>query len=451
MANDKPLVFDVSLIWLVTVLYFLTVAISWPGHYSLDSVIQLAEGMTGTYISFNPPLMGQLLGFISKYLGHGYFMALNALLFFAAAFLILVRDWTNWRRFWPPAISIVFIALNPITLIYNGTVWKDVFCANLLLLAFAIVSFECKTKKIALVLALFLGSTASLVRPQGIIVTVVLCSYAAFMFVRPDQKLFIRCTKVFASCLVIVGVFVSILSLGTKMLQNETKVNASEGIIFAARFDIAGTVYFSKKPEAVLSIYVPDAEKVVSVARSYYTPERVDTSAPFIDLISHLNSAQTLALLKNLIYADPVAFLHHKFKAAQALFGNRLEGQCLPAHVGISSEALDVLKQLDFPYSFASGFLPSPSKYVQELWNYRQENLAFFSGWIWLLILLVIFPVALLTKNYFAMAISAGGALYAISFILIGMACDFRYQYFAVVAAMFGSLSIMCQWAKNRF
>ncbi len=110
-------------------------ALNWPGQMSYDSVVQLADGRTGHYDSWHPPVMAWLLGLADHLLpGPGLFLAFTAFLLFGAWFLLLREA----RPGWGFSIVLLLIFATPQLLLYQGTVWKDVLFANA-----AIAGFSC--------------------------------------------------------------------------------------------------------------------------------------------------------------------------------------------------------------------------------------------------------------------------------------------------------------------
>ena len=438
------------LLLVVSILYGVTVTLNWPGHYSVDSIVQLAEGMTGYYFSIHPALMSQVLGSVSALFGHGVFMAISSSLFFLAIAIILTNGSGNRLHFWIAGIAAVCISLNPVTLIYNGTVWKDVLCANLLLLSFAVLSRASPRNWVYLLAALCLSAIASLVRQQGFLVAVIVWAYAVWQMTAPVGWTLKRSAK---QLLLIVFLWVSmLLSLNwfVTMHQKEIHTDPAGGLVTAARFDIAGMIVNAHLPEKALADFVEIPALTVAAARSAYTPERVDTLGPFFATLPALSNSQTFALWWQLAKAEPVSLWEHKRMAAAALFGARPNGQCLPAHLGIAGATLDILKKLDFPYDFPPGFLPPTPTYMPQLWSYLSNSFIFFTGWIWLAVLCVVFILGCRNKNSLAISISVGGLVYSGSFAVVGIACDFRYQYFGVVGGMLGLLSLLCNYVPRK-
>ena len=68
-----------------------------------------------------------------------------------------------------------------------------------------------------------------------------------------------------------------------------------------------------------------------------------------------------------------------------------------------------------------------------------------FTGWGWLALLTVVFLLGFWRKAFFIQALAMGGLVYVGSFVVIGIACDFRYQYFGVLAGASGAMILIGQ------
>src|ERR1700761_3520875 len=145
-------------------------ALNWPGQMSYDSVVQLADGRSGQYDSWHPPVMAWLLGLFDSVLaGPGLFFAFTALLLFGAWLVILRQGRTSWKS----AIVLILIFLTPQLLLYQGEIWKDVLFANAGIAAFAGLAGAASswnapwTRFIFLSLSVALLSLAVLARQNG--------------------------------------------------------------------------------------------------------------------------------------------------------------------------------------------------------------------------------------------------------------------------------------------
>ena len=114
--------------------YAVTLGLSWPGHLSFDSIVQLHDGRFGFYHSWHPPVMAWLLGLGDRILpGTGLFVLFDAALLFAALLsLVWLRPRVRWL-----AVAVLLLCLPlPQLVLYQTIVWKDVLFANAMVAGF---------------------------------------------------------------------------------------------------------------------------------------------------------------------------------------------------------------------------------------------------------------------------------------------------------------------------
>jgi hypothetical protein len=108
---------------------------NWPGHFSVDSVSQLAQGRTGLYDDWHPPLMAWLLGLADRAVrGAPIFFAADAAL--ACAALLVFSRASPGPRIQGMVVMALALA-SPQMLIFQGVAWKDLLFADATLAAFA--------------------------------------------------------------------------------------------------------------------------------------------------------------------------------------------------------------------------------------------------------------------------------------------------------------------------
>lgn len=436
---------------LLSLFFLFTVAINWPGHYSVDSIIQLTEGMTGYYFSIAPALMSVMLGWITRLFGHGAFIVVVTGMFYTALWFFISRR--RMMRSWGGLLMLAFLCINPIILIYNGIVWKDVVFANIALIGFALADQAQPRKNIsvAVVLALIAAACAALIRQQGLIASVFICLLIAAR-VRANAPSKARLAIRTILLLVVTFVLSAMISFAVSLAQREkTVIGFSAGLGILIRYDIAGMV--ARNPvntRPVLVQYIKEADLAITSAKQEYSPDRVDTLNQFDRVLSTLDFNRTLFLWRDLVLAKPSYFFAHKWASWKALLGPRPELQCLPVHVGVSAETISLLQNAGVPYQYSQGFVPQPSRYADSLYKYSEKGSWLFTGWIWLLICFALIFASYFKKNMIVGCIASAGALYTLSFLLVGIACDFRYQYFTVVAGMVGTLIFYIDTANAR-
>lgn len=423
-------------------LWFVTVSLNWPGHYSVDSMMQLIEGMTGQYVTFNPPFMAQVLAFLTRLGGHGVFMAMNAFLFFLSVSIVVVGSEKNKSKSAITAL-LVCMFLNPIILIYNGIVWKDVFSANLSVLAIVVAYFGTRKHFAFSFLAVFLAAVSLNVRPQAIVVLPILSLVIPFQFYSPSKQL----TKRILLGLVLLSFgLISNLAISSWVKSNQAgeKLDSTTiGFSVAARFDIAGMVYYAKNPEPVLSHFLKDPKAAIAAAKTSYSPERVDTLEPFSTAANNFIGFNIFQLWLELAKAEPRSLITHKIEAGKRLLGTRLHGECLPGHVGVVSETIEIAHKLGINYIFPEGFIPREAHLKSFLYHFMQAGFILFTGWLWLILCIGILVFSILKRSSLLFCLGICGVGYSILFLLVGVACDFRYQYFTVECAFVGLLYLL--------
>ena len=152
----------------------LCLAVNLPGHMSYDSVLQLAQGRSGLYNEWHPPVMAWLLGLGDRMVrGTGLFVVLDSLLLYGALLaLALLSPKPSWAA---PALALAFAA-TPHWLIYPGIVWKDVLFAASALAGFAALAWadarwaHPRTRLGLIAVAFALLSLAALTRQNGAVV-----------------------------------------------------------------------------------------------------------------------------------------------------------------------------------------------------------------------------------------------------------------------------------------
>ncbi len=108
--------------------------VNYPGHIEYDGIMQLAEGKSGIYSNWHPPVMSWLLGLSYAARGDGWlFILLDTLMGFGALLSLL---WLTARPGWVAAFAaLVFVAL-PQLFLFQTIVWKDILFADALLAGF---------------------------------------------------------------------------------------------------------------------------------------------------------------------------------------------------------------------------------------------------------------------------------------------------------------------------
>jgi len=402
-----------------------TVCIDYPGHWSKDSVTQLSEGVSGVYSSFNPPFMGFLLGLFNGLSpGVPLFFLADIAIFYAACFLLLAGTGRHWC--WS-LVFIIPVCLGPVILIYNGVIWKDVFLANVALLAFATMANDAPLSRGRIAVVILAVSAAVLIRQQGLLIALVAAwclGYSAGM--STFTKRLWKTLEYFLMILIVSQLTLLIVQLSSSSIHGESY---GTGLNILYSYDIAGITY--RGGPSLLTVFSDfgiDVEEFTEEVRQHYSASRVDSLNLNIPFGGSLLLKQWVAAIS----AAPGAYLAHRSEVFLWLLGWYGTTQCAPVYVGVegSPEQLSQLgiAQID-PYKldflWAYGGAVSQSLLFQPI--------AYFAVAIALLPWLWRRRAYGLDRALAMLLITA--ILYECSYFVIAIACDFRYSYFLVVSA----------------
>jgi hypothetical protein len=169
---------------------------NWPGHFPPDSISELAQGRSGVFNLWHPPVTAWILGLADRVSPDAAaFIVLDAALFFAslAAFAF------TGRPGWPAVGALALIAASPLALIYQGLVVKDLLFADASVAAFAALAWAAKlwsrpsARLVLIALALVFLTLSALVRQNGALVAAVGCaSLAAIAAARTNRSRRVR-------------------------------------------------------------------------------------------------------------------------------------------------------------------------------------------------------------------------------------------------------------------
>lgn len=423
-------------LWLwVAALGLLAYASHYPGQISVDAIIQLQDGLEGIYDSNQPPAVSWLI----HRLGTAGFLALNLLLFGGAALLLVSRI---SQSVFAQAAAITFLFLFPVLFVYNGMIWKDVLFANAALLALLLLpSEDRKAHWLTLITSAIVLALAVSVRQQGLLVFGMALMY-----------LIVACAmfkKTFGLKSLGIWVLTYVLAIGglSYAVENSGDLSPSkalDGPIYQlALFDLGGISaaqssldFPSLEATTTQELPVermPTRERMLEALSGYradrqdYMGETIAKSGAWIPL-EPLKSDW-----KHAITQFPADYLSHRLQFLSWLYGMRDVQLCTPYHFGISSEPAAMVRQL--------GIQPGISARATTLQAISGKLLMLYRPVIYLAISTVVLLLLAYRgfKQHIQMiVIQLSGLAYSASYLLVGIACDFRYTYFSTLVALFG-------------
>lgn len=415
-----------------------TVAASWPGHLSFDSIIQLHDGRAGFYHSWHPPVMAWLLGLgDALYPGGGLFVLFNSALFFGALLSLL---WIGPRVSWATVAVALALVLLPQSFLYQTTVWKDVLFANaavagFVCLAHAESQWPQRGARFALIAGAFgLFVLATLTRQNGAIVLVV-AAIALRAIAR--RKTGAKSALVHGASVLIASVLVVAAVSSVLATRSDDGEGPRAQLRLLRLYDLSGAVAATPSlPLTQLDATNPELAKLIrSDGARLYTPQRNDTlvgSQPLQNALADTEPAWMAAQWYDLIVRHP--WLYLKVRAADFgwVFFTPDIAACRPVFVGVEGprgemEDLGLAPRKDARdlalQSYARGFMGTPV----------------FSHVFYAVLAIGALILFLRRRNPGDIAMASmivAAFAFTASFFVISIACDYRYIYFLDIAAL---------------
>jgi hypothetical protein len=423
---------------IVAVLY-----VDWPGHFPPDALAELAQGRSGVFNLWHPPVTAWLLGLAVRITPDaGAIVALDAVLFFGSLTAMAFVG----RPGWLSVLALAAIAASPLALIYQGLVVKDVLFADASLAAFAALAWAARLwdrpapRAVLVIAALSLLVLAALARQNGAVVAAAGClTLAAIAAARSRRQGRRRSfwTALATSTVAIVA---------TVTMADLAFVERSDGQPEEARqwmalqvYDLAGELRRGPALRLdVLSRQAPDLDRFVRErAAPAYDVTRADpiltlpswTQAsrrpgPWIDAQWRATALSHLGLwLRTRWDSFWQALATPNVKACAAvLVGVDPGSPKLLTAAGLKARDTD---QDDWDGDYASAFLGTP-EFSHLAWGALAIGLL-----LWALRDARRRPELIATIGLLSAALA-----FALSFFPISLACDYRYLYLLDAAAM---------------
>lgn len=427
-------------LWFATLL-----VVNLPGHLSFDSSIQILEGATGEAKSWNPPFASLVFGRLASLTGGTeIIVVLHGLLLIASLRLILAESPHAQRWALIPCAAMLYA---PVLLVYPGIVWKDVLFAHLCLFAFALAQLRLRAGFAWVdTVALFVLASAMLCRQTGLVAVLPCVAALAVASVarqdephRWDRSLFVSVLGRFTLRLIALALIAFGLNLLT---QTFVRQNSSEpvatGIRLVAVFDISGML--ARSPDSTLALLRSNGintTKVEAAARNSFAAERIDFLAGEVrDQFFQIDRRMLLAQWLELVLRSPFTYAAHRLDSFAWLSGLREQSRCLPIHVGIEPQET----------ARAAGIVTTPSRFAGVLYDYSRFfwETPYFAPITWFLVAFGVFCVYGLQRSWLepVALLQLAALIYFLLYLIAGLACDFRYAYFTVLASSAGLMRL---------
>lgn len=404
--------------------YALTLYVFYPGVMTYDALYvhaAIAEGWVGDWQS---PVMTWLWSLIDPIApGSGSMFLLIASTYWLG-FGVLAG--TLARRSRALALAMPVLALAPPAFMLVGVIWRDVLFAGLWLLAAALALAAAETSaRIRFVLqaaALALIGLGVLLRPNGILAAPIIAAYALW----PRQFGWKRTLIAYVPAIIAFYVLVQVVYYGALGAVRQNVLHA----LFV--FDLGGITHFSKANQFPVA-WTP--EEAARLTTSCYDPTMWDVywtrNCEFV--MERLEKQEKLfgtpALVQawtHAILAEPMAYLRHRCAA----FWSFLAGDNLVVW----------FRDLDDPDKVA--FPDNAALMAMKAVHDALKPTPLFRPGLWLLLCAIVAATSWRRRatpaGAFAVAVCGSAVAYVMTLWVVGLAADFRYGYWAVLAGLAG-------------
>ncbi|MGB8398706.1 hypothetical protein [Bradyrhizobium sp.] len=325
------------------------------------------------------------------------------------------------------ALLLPLLALTPPAFVFVGIIWRDILFATAWLLAaaiiFAVSGSDARLRVPVQVLAIVLCALGVLLRPNALIAAPILAAYIVW----PTQTSFKRMVILFVPA--VVGFF-ALVQVTYYVALGATRQHPLQSIMV---FDLGGISHFTRQNQ--FPVDWSESESV-QLLNTCYQPTQWD------------------------IYwrLEPCDFVMRKVEREQKLFGT-------PAIVQAWANAVTrhplayVQHRAAFMWNFLSGnnsmmwladverptenvFLDRPAFVALVRLHDKLKPTPLFRAGPWLLACGIVCVFAWRRRETpeaaFALGVCGSAAVYVLTFVAVGVASDFRYAYWGVLAGIVG-------------
>ena len=431
-----------------------SLVVNYPGHLEFDGIMQLAEGHTGIYSNWHPPVMSWLLGLSDGLRGDAWlFVLLDTLTGFGALLSLL---WLVERPRWP-AVGVAFLcAVLPQFFLFEAIVWKDVLFADAALAGFVFLAhagarWQNRRMRFALLAgAVLFIALAVLTRQNGAVVLPCAAIALGAIAAKLDRARWrdgLRYGLGFLALCALLCVGANALL----QLRASKALGAVEQFEDLQIYDIAGML--AQNPDLPLPILEREDPAMAKILRDkgpkLYTPAMHD---PLTDsdgfgrlIIAGVAPVkhQWLALVKQ----HPLMYLAVRWADFSWVFFSLHPDQCMTYSVGVDGPA-EQMALLKLPHR-----ADARDDWLDDKYGGAFIGTPVFSHPFFALIGLVCLVLLLRRRRPADLAMAGlllSAALYTASYFIIAIACEYRYLFVIDTSAMAAALYLAADWPRLR-
>jgi hypothetical protein len=405
--------------------YALTLWIYYPGVMTYDAKFVYQDIAKGFYGDWQSPVMTWLWGLIDPIApgSASMFLLIATTYWLGFALLSFALAVRGKRR----ALLLPLLALMPPAFVFVGTIWRDVPSSSCWLIAagiaFIVAGRPSPVRRPAQLLALALVAVGVLLRLNALIAAPILAAYVIW----PDRFSLRRTALVYVPAAIILFLTVQFVYYG---VLGATRQNALQSIMI---FDLGGISHFARENQ--YPVEWSEAENTRLLNGCYQPTEwdiywRLEPCAFVMQKIEHekglfgtpaIPKAWFLAILHH-----PLAYLEHR----SAFMWNFLSGSNL------------TMWMADIEHPPQRIFMDRPGFTALVALHDALRPTPLFRTGSWLLLCMAVCWFARrrgdTPEGAFVFGVCGSAVIYMLSYYPVGVASDFRYAYWAVVAGLVG-------------
>jgi len=430
IGSSRARLLIASVAVLLAVGFGVTIAIFYPGVMTFDSKYLYEYAMKGTMGDWQSPVMVWLWGLIDPIApGAGSMFLLIAATYWLGFGLLSLALAARGRKV---ALLLPLLALTPPSLALAGVIWRDVLFATCWLLAasiaFVVAERPSWVKLTGKAVALTLVVLGVLLRPNALLAAPILAAYVIWLSRMSPRKaavLYIPAALVFFGAIQLV-------------YYGGLKAKREHPLQTVMIFDLGGISHFAKLNQ--FPVEWSKAENAMLLDNCYQPTMwdiywRLEPCQFVMRKIEHEKGLFGTSAIPNAwllaIARHPIAYLEHR----SAFMWNFLAGSNLSMWVA------------DIEHPSQRIFLDRPGFMALVSLHDALKPTPLFRAGSWLVLCMVLcwfgWQRANTREGAFMLGVCGSAVIYVLSYYPVGVASDFRYAYWAVVAALVGVVVVM--------
>jgi hypothetical protein len=409
--------------------FTLTVLVFYPGYVTLDARYVYAAAQAWQFGDWQSPAMAVLWRLIDPIApgALSMFLLTAGLYWFGFGMLALIA---GRRTLWL-GLAAVLLAFVPPAFVFVGMVWRDVLFGVVWLaaavLAFAVADRSARVRVPIQASALLLIALGVLIRPNAVIAAPFLAAYVAW----PTRFDVERAAIAFVPAVILFYALIPLVYYGALNAQRQNPLHS------VLVFDLGGITHFSGENQFPVSWSADQTKLLISRC---YDPVRWDTywhyePCPFVmqrlersdDMV--FGTPRLAAAWRHAVAAHPLAYLGHRATFMEQFLAR-------------SNLVLPVWDWRDpgAAYGWSPYFRP-----LVALHDALQPTVLFRPG-LWLVLAIAVGALAWRERSTpagaFALGVTSSAVVYVLTFFVVGVAADFRYAYWCVLATLAGIVAV---------